>query len=87
MYSHDIEKFMREKPPDVKGACPFGGGDACRFGRRCRFYGSHGADGETISRNLVSEEMNALSDETQRRLAKCAFPLPRSDAVLRAMGR
>lgn len=86
VYSHDIEKFMREKPPDVKGACPFGGGDACRFGRRCRFYGSHGADGETVSRNLVSEEMNALSDETQRRLAKCAFPLPRSDAVLRAMG-
>ena len=86
VYSHDIEKFMREKPPDVKGACPFGGGDACRFGRRCRFYGSHGADGETISRNLVSEEMNALSDETQRRLAKCAFPLPRSDAVLREMG-
>jgi hypothetical protein len=26
VYSHDIEKFMREKPPDLKGACPFGGG-------------------------------------------------------------
>ena len=69
-----------------EGRVSFGGGDvsvrpSVSFLRR-----SHGADGETISRNLVSEEMNALSDETQRRLAKCAFPLPRSDAVLRAMG-
>ena len=98
-YSHDVEKFMREKPPDVKGACPFGGGDACQFGLRCRFYGSHGKDGDEASREpnetvesatssgkrFVFDEMNTLTDETQRRLAKCAFPLPRSDAVLRAM--
>ena len=95
-YSHDIEKFMREKPPDLKGACPFGGGDACRFGRRCRFYGSHEKDGDepSLERNRCatssgkrfgSDELNALTDETQRRLARCAFPLPRSDAVLRAM--
>ena len=94
VYSHDIEKFMREKPPDLKGACPFGGGGACRFGKRCRFYGSHGSEDEkageqkktSIKNDANDAELNALSDETQRLLAKCAFALPRSDAVLKAMG-
>ena len=94
VYSHDIEKFMREKPPDLKGACPFGGGGACRFGKRCRFYGSHGSEDEkageqkktSIKNDANDAELNALSDETQRLLAKCAFALPRSDAVLKTMG-
>ena len=53
--SHDLDGFLRGKPKDIPGACPFearrtggegvdGAGDAaaeCPYGVRCRFAGAH----------------------------------------------
>ena len=72
------EKFMREKPPDVKGGVSLRGRRACRFGRRCRFYGSHEAaivDAFPISRNLVSEEIKTRYP-TRRSGPRGGLPVP-----------
>lgn len=54
-YMHDVDAYLREKPEDLPGACPWLGtgvpsdgsgagdeqGDSCPYGYGCRFYGAH----------------------------------------------
>ena len=39
---HDAVAWMRRKPADLPGPCPFArGGSPCPYGLRCRFFASH----------------------------------------------
>ena len=40
---HDVDTWMKHKPADLPGPCPFNrGGSDCPYGLRCRFSKSHG---------------------------------------------
>ena len=84
-YSHDIDAFLRNKPGDLQGTCPFvtRGETVCRYGLRCRFSGTHKKRGKMNMEKSNPIELNYLSDQTQRLLQKCEYPLPKSDGVLR----
>lgn len=137
---HDAKAWMRRKPADLPGRCPFArGGSPCPYGLRCRFAASHGKDkesgdarggdgahfgeysyaaasGDALARgtpeawsresevtgagtsptgahpndgsyleNPPVAELNAFPDSLQRELARNAYPMRRSDAVLRRM--
>ena len=130
---HDAVAWMRRKPADLPGPCPFArGGSPCPYGLRCRFFASHekkrshtgdgavgeyaAASGDALARgdpqtwsresevtgagahptgahpndgsyleNPPVAELNAFPDSVQRELARNAYPMPRSDAILRRM--
>ena len=136
---HDAKAWMRRKPADLPGRCPFArGGSPCPYGLRCRFAASHGeekesgdargdgaysgsysyaaASADALARgfpeawsresevtgagtsptgahpndgsyleNPPVAELNAFPDSLQRELARNAYPMRRSDAVLRRM--
>ena len=46
-YSHDMDAFLKGKPEDLEGACPWTGTASseggCPFGVACRYYGAHGS--------------------------------------------
>ena len=45
---HDANAWMRRKPADLPGRCPFArGGSPCPYGLRCRFAASHGEEKES----------------------------------------
>ena len=123
---HDVDTWMKHKPADLPGPCPFNrGGSDCPYGLRCRFSKSHGEpkkygpsnpddpiasqnphtwtrdaevtapsapiatgphpnDGSYLSTVPIAE-LNEFPDTIQRDLARNAYPMPRSDAILRRM--
>ena len=96
VYSHDLGLFMRNKPIDLPGGCPFltrRDLTVCPYGVRCRFFGTHGSfqteKGEKketgSSKKSEHAEMNHLADQTQRALARNELALPRAEQVLGAM--
>lgn len=45
-FSHDVEGFLKSKPLDIPGTCPFSSvTTGCPYGVACRFYRSHGSNG------------------------------------------
>ena len=82
--SHDVDSFVKNKPGDIPGTCPFVTRTvACPYGMRCRLAGTHASpDGDASG---PEPERNVVDDETRRDLARNLYPLPRSDAILREM--
>lgn len=40
-FSHDVEAFLKQKPKDLPGQCPFSSSARCPFGITCQFSSSH----------------------------------------------
>lgn len=59
-FGHDVDAYLRDKPADLVGPCPWSTQDGvdsavCPFGLGCRFYGAHGgtvADGADARYNV-----------------------------------
>ncbi len=76
-YSHDIEGYLRSKPPDISTKCPvWDVRGYCPSGLRCRFGNSHIINGVSVERTkedggiLQYEELNKLHYDTLIRLKK-----------------
>ncbi len=76
-FSHDIEGYLRSKPPDISTKCPvWYVRGYCPSGLRCRFGNSHIVNGVSTERTeedggvLVYEELNKLHHDTLITLKK-----------------
>uniref|UniRef100_A0A7S0MSZ6 tRNA-dihydrouridine(47) synthase [NAD(P)(+)] n=1 Tax=Pyramimonas obovata TaxID=1411642 RepID=A0A7S0MSZ6_9CHLO len=52
-FSHDLDKFLASKRPDLPGSCPFASqaDGKCPYGVMCRYYNSHpGAEAKPVSK-------------------------------------
>ncbi|WCJ39718.1 tRNA-dihydrouridine(47) synthase [NAD(P)(+)]-like [Euphorbia peplus] len=82
-FSHDLQAFKDQKPPDLEGTCPFSNAQApCPYGLACRFYGTH----NTSITPTTTSELNALTKDVQKLLWKNNFKFPKADAKLKALG-
>lgn len=71
-FSHDVEAYLKTKPPDLPGTCTFVNAEGgCRFGPRCRYYSSHAdaatVDAEGASRPRVVDASELTPPETVER--------------------
>ncbi len=76
-FSHDIEGYLRSKPPDISTKCPvWDVRGYCPSGLRCRFGNSHIINGLSIERTEedggvpLYEELNKLHHDTLTTLKK-----------------
>ncbi|XP_020538784.1 tRNA-dihydrouridine(47) synthase [NAD(P)(+)]-like isoform X2 [Jatropha curcas] len=90
-FSHDLEAFKAQKPPDLEGKCPFMDGDEpCPYGLACRFYGTHedsvavAGNGESVQKKGF--EINGLKKDVQKLLWKNKMRFPKADAKLKCLG-
>lgn len=89
-----------QKPPDLKGYCPFeDSGASCPYGYACRYAGSHPEvdqaaplvllkDENKNEKNPLSSnrELNNLDKTFQKVLWKNLVTFPKADAQLGALG-
>lgn len=88
-FSHDLEAFNAQKPPDLEGDCPFLNDEAiCPYGLACRFSGTHkhGISNGVTNVRKKSSEMNGLSKDVQKLLWKNKVSFPKADAQLKLHG-
>ena len=95
-FSHDVDAFLKTKPPDLPGTCTFVNKDGgCPYGARCRYYGSHatgeGRDGATVAESTttleppktVEKEMNFVDKDVIVRLRKKTYDFSRADTIVK----
>lgn len=93
-YTHDVSKFMSNKPPDIGGRCYlFNKLGKCPYGTACRFGSSH-VTTELV--NVVKEGLydpalpgetcNLISRQLQEKLRKRQLQFERSERYLANLG-
>ena len=86
-FSHDIEKYMKNKPPDIGPSCRiFETYGICPSGLTCRFASCHIDGTKSIARRAedggvapLPEKINVLDKKMQGILRKKKFELPKLD--------
>jgi tRNA-dihydrouridine synthase 3 len=84
-FSHDKEKFLQEKLPELEGTCPFvQRGVQCKFPLACRWASSHPQPPTDGSEALptLNEESGYLKQEVQILLRKNRYKYPLTEAHL-----
>lgn len=92
-YTHDIAKYISNKPPDIGNECYlFKIYGKCPYGRACRFAGSHlTADFENIvdeslyDPNRPDRTLNVIPRSLQEKLRKRQLSFVRSEAYLKRL--
>lgn len=89
-YSHDLEGFLAQKPPDLPGKCPFlYKPEPCQYGVACRFAGTH-IERESMQKDTVlndtTYEMNGLHKDLQKLIWKKAVKFTKADDQLKNLG-
>ncbi|XP_019415334.1 PREDICTED: tRNA-dihydrouridine(47) synthase [NAD(P)(+)]-like isoform X3 [Lupinus angustifolius] len=88
-FSHDIDAFNAQKPPDVEGDCPFFKTQQgyCPYGLVCRFSSTHQPATTTTTPPLNNtSEVNGLTKNVQKLLWKNKITFPKADAKLKTLG-
>ncbi|XP_057436718.1 tRNA-dihydrouridine(47) synthase [NAD(P)(+)]-like isoform X2 [Lotus japonicus] len=89
-FSHDLEAFKAQKPPDLEGECPFVKAEgSCPYGLGCRFSGTHQQGMPSANLNgdrRKSSEMNGFSKDVQKLLWKNKMAFPKAEANLKRLG-
>ncbi|PRP77724.1 hypothetical protein PROFUN_00585 [Planoprotostelium fungivorum] len=76
--NHDVAQFLKEKPEDLPGRCPFYERKGyCPYGIACRFGSIHTVDGKNIR--------NEQSVELKFTLQKKKYSYPRSQPIIREL--
>ncbi|KAJ1884310.1 tRNA-dihydrouridine(47) synthase [NAD(P)(+)]-like protein, partial [Kickxella alabastrina] len=83
-FSHDIAKYLTEKPVDLGTQCVlFDAYGACKYGLRCRYAGAH-TDAEHKQMRVEGKQQlyahNDFGREIQIRMRKKQITFPRTDA-------
>ncbi|KAF7257148.1 hypothetical protein EG68_05549 [Paragonimus skrjabini miyazakii] len=86
-YSHDLEKALAEKLPDLPGPCPvFVAIGHCAVGRLCRWATGHILP--EIPSHIIQPEsgyLNCLSQENRTKLQKKQYCFKRADSITQAL--
>ncbi|XP_020261252.1 tRNA-dihydrouridine(47) synthase [NAD(P)(+)]-like isoform X3 [Asparagus officinalis] len=89
-FSHDLDAFLAQKPPDLEGSCPFLDAEkSCPYGITCRFLSTHKRTSqkiESLASSKKTHEINKLNKDFQRLLWKNKVTFPKADAQLKLLG-
>uniref|UniRef100_A0A060T1M5 tRNA-dihydrouridine(47) synthase [NAD(P)(+)] n=1 Tax=Blastobotrys adeninivorans TaxID=409370 RepID=A0A060T1M5_BLAAD len=89
-YEHDVEKYISSKPADVPGMCPVAQAiGVCPAGLKCRWLGSHFAEGRVIQDEAkhaeaikTNYEINQTSAEVKNDLQRKRFDYSKSNKFI-----